>query len=37
VTIDLADGERLGLFEITAESMIVMSGGEIFDCRRASE
>jgi hypothetical protein len=37
VTIDLADGERLGLFEITAESMIVMSGGEIFDCRRAAE
>lgn len=37
VLLQMADGDRLGLFEITAETMIVMSNSEIFDCRRAEE
>lgn len=37
ILLEMADGERLGLFEITAETMIVMSNSEIFDCRRADE
>lgn len=37
ILLEVADGDRLGLFEITAETMIVMSNGEIFDCRRSDE
>jgi hypothetical protein len=37
ILLEVADGDRLGLFEITAETMIVMGNGEIFDCRRADE
>lgn len=37
VLLQMADGDRLGLFEINAETMIVMSNGEIFDCRRTDE
>lgn len=37
ILLEMADGDRLGLFEITTETMIVMSNSEIFDCRRTDE
>lgn len=32
--IEFADGETIGLFDITAEAMIMMGSGMIFDCSR---
>jgi hypothetical protein len=35
--LEMDDGERLGLFEITPMTMVIMSNDYVFNCRRAAE